>query len=286
MSKNIIAVLVSALIASLALASCGPVNENTNISTGEVTEKVTEETTAVTVTETEAETEKPETKAVTEAASEAVTTFEETKAEDKKDAEKKAAETAAEVVKETAEAPSLSGYKAAYLETCKSLASTDGDGVKFSLVDIDEDDIPELAAGNDGYWVSLFTYADGKVYTVMDHAPYGAMGNAGYDYLPGHNCIHNSNADFAGMIRYETYMKINENHELETFRVIQANYFDDKNGNRDVDEDEMDTYTGDGRFFIGDKEITAEEFAEYQKGDYFFINGAKTLDEITAVFES
>ena len=269
MSKNKIAVLVSALIASVVLASCGPVNENTNISTGEVTEKVTEETTAVTVAETEAETEKPETKAVTEAASEAAATVEETKA-----AEKKAVETAAETVKATAEAPSLSGYKAAYLETCKSLASTDGD------------DVPELAAGNDGYWVSLFTYADGKVYTVMDHAPYGAMGNAGYDYLPGHNCIHNSNADFAGMIRYETYMKINENHELETFRVIQANYFDDKNGNRDVDEDEMDTYTGDGRFFIGDKEITAEEFAEYQKGDYLFINGAKTLDEITAVFES
>ena len=281
MSKNKIAVLVSALIASVVLASCGPVNENTNISTGEVTEKVTEETTAVTVAETEAETEKPETKAVTEAASEAAATVEETKA-----AEKKAVETAAETVKATAEAPSLSGYKAAYLETCKSLASTDGDGVKFSLVYIDGDDVPELAAGNDGYWVSLFTYADGKVYTVMDHAPYGAMGNAGYDYLPGHNCIHNSNADFAGMIRYETYMKINENHELETFRVIQANYFDDKNGNRDVDEDEMDTYTDDGRFFIGDKEITAEEFAEYQKGDYLFINGAKTLDEITAVFES
>ena len=281
MSKNKIAVLVSALIASVVLASCGPVNENTNISTGEVTEKVTEETTAVTVAETEAETEKPETKAVTEAASEAAATVEETKA-----AEKKAVETAAETVKATAEAPSLSGYKAAYLETCKSLASADGDGVKFSLVYIDGDDIPELAAGNDGYWISLFTYADGKVYTVMDHAPYGAMGNVGYDYLPGHNCIHNSNADFAGMIRYETYMKINENHELETFRVIQADYFDDKNGNRDVDEDEMDTYTDDGRFFIGDKEITAEEFADYQKGDYFFINGAKTLDEITAVFES
>ena len=268
MSKNKITVLVSALIASVVLASCGPVNENTNISTGEVTEKVTEETTAVTVSETEAVTEQSETKAVTEAASEAAATVEETKA-----AEKKAVETAAETVKATAEAPSLSGYKAAYLETCKSLASTDGDGVKFSLVYIDGDDVPELAAGNDGYWVSLFTYADGKVYTVMDHAPYGAMGNAGYDYLPGHNCIHNSNADFAGMIRYETYMKINENHELETFRVIQANYFDDKNGNRDVDEDEMDTYTGDGRFFIGDKEITAEEFAEYQKGDYLFING-------------
>ena len=281
MSKNKIAVLVSVLIASVVLASCGPVNENTNISTGEVTEKVTEETTAVTVAETEAVTEQSETKAVTEAASEATATVEETKA-----AEKKAVETAAETVKATAEAPSLSGYKAAYLETCKSLASTDGDGVKFSLVYIDGDDVPELAAGNDGYWVSLFTYADGKVYTVMDHAPYGAMGNAGYDYLPGHNCIHNSNADFAGMIRYETYMKINENHELETFRVIQADYFDDKNGNRDVDEDEMDTYTGDGRFFIGDKEITAEEFAEYQKGDYLFINGAKTLDEITAVFES
>ncbi|MBR3537313.1 MAG: hypothetical protein IKN85_15940 [Oscillospiraceae bacterium] len=281
MSKNKIAVLVSALIASVVLASCGPVNENTNISTGEVTEKVTEETTAVTVAETEAETEKPETKAVTEAASEAAATVEETKA-----AEKKAVETAAETVKATAEAPSLSGYKAAYLETCKSLASTDGDGVKFSLVYIDGDDVPELAAGNDGYWVSLFKYADGKVYTVMDHAPYGAMGNAGYDYLPGHNCIHNSNADFAGMIRYETYMKINENHELETFRVIQADYFDDKNGNRDVDEDEMDTYTGDGRFFIGDKEITAEEFAEYQKGDYLFINGAKTLDEIIEVLEN
>ena len=270
MSKNKIAILVSALIASLALASCGPVNENTNISSGNVTEKVTEETTDAEVTE--AETVQSETSAVTEAFTEAVTTAEETTA----------AETTAEAAKTEAESSSDGGYKAAYLETCKSLAESDGDGVKFSLVDIDGDDIPELAAGNDGYWVTLYTYADGKVYTLMDHWPYGAMGNVGYDFIPGQNCVHNSNADHAGMIRYETYMKIDENHELKTFRTIEADYFNDKNGNHEVDEDEADTYTDDGRFFMGDKEITPEEFAEFQKGDYTFINGAKTLDEISA----
>ncbi len=65
MSKNKIAILVSALIASLSLASCGPVNENTNISSGDVTEKVTEETTDAEVTE--AETVQSETSAVTPA---------------------------------------------------------------------------------------------------------------------------------------------------------------------------------------------------------------------------
>ncbi len=269
MLKNKIAVLVCALIAASALVSCGTANENTDISTGSTTEKVTEETAVTEVTE--AETELSETSAVTEVSTEAVTTSAETTATD-------AAQTS-EAVTETV---SDDSYKAAYLETCRSLAETEGKDMKFELVDIDGDKVPELAAGNEGYWVSLYTYADGKVFTVMDHCPYGAMGNTGYEFLPGQNCIHNSNADHAGMIRYETYMKINDSHELETVRTIEADYFDDKNGNHEVDEDGADTYNEDGHFFIGNEEITAEEFAEYQKGDYKFINGTKTLDEIKA----
>ena len=39
----------------------------------------------------------------------------------------------------------------------------------YNLIYFNDDDIPELVVGVNGYYTSLYTYSDGKVYTLMDH---------------------------------------------------------------------------------------------------------------------
>lgn len=42
------------------------------------------------------------------------------------------------------------------------------DRMDFGLIYVNDDDIPELVFGPEGYWVSVYTWQDGQVYTVMD----------------------------------------------------------------------------------------------------------------------
>ncbi|MCM1124759.1 MAG: hypothetical protein NC416_19465, partial [Eubacterium sp.] len=74
------------------------------------------------------------------------------------------------------------------------------DSFLYDLIYVDEDEIPELVSGLNGYYVNLYTYEDGTLYKLMDDWAYGAMGNAGYEYAPGDNSIRNYNADYAGAI--------------------------------------------------------------------------------------
>ncbi len=49
----------------------------------------------------------------------------------------------------------------------------------FDLIYLNDDDVPELVAGVTDYSVSLYTFADGQVYTLADNWGYGAFGNHG-----------------------------------------------------------------------------------------------------------
>ena len=275
MLKEKTAVLACVLASLFAFASCGPVSENTELSVGKTTESVsetaaeTEETTAAETTEAEA---------VTTVVSETVTA--ETTAAEKVT---EATGTKAEIKSETkadAETALDKPYAAAYTELAKKIIEENGDDVTFALIDIDGDDTPELSAGKLGYWVSLYTYADGKIHTLMDFYPYGVSGNIGYDYIPGQNYLHYSSASNAGIIRYDNYMKVTGNHELETIACIEARFFDDKNGNGLADQDELDTYTENAKYYKDGEEITAEEVASYNKGESREVAGSFTLDEL------
>ena len=162
-------------------------------------------------------------------------------------------------------------YKEAYEIVSRLCALESSDEIKYNLIYVNEDDIPELAAGNSGYFMSLYTWSDGSVYTLMDHWGYGAMGNAGYEYSPRKNSVRNDNSDYAGAILYRTYMKINELHVLDTVVQIESYQFDDVNQNGIPDENEMDSI---GRYsvnYIDGKEITDETYNSYDMGDYEYI---------------
>ena len=123
-------------------------------------------------------------------------------------------------------------YKELYLETVNEL-NTRYEDVEwtYGLVDINGDEAPELVAGYP-VCISLYTYSEGKVYTVMEEVTYGFAGGNGYSYQPGKNVIFNSDYDMAGVVVYENYLKIDENGELDNYhnKPLYRTVWKDANG--------------------------------------------------------
>lgn len=184
-------------------------------------------------------------------------------------------------------------WAAAYLETVRALNQEDKkrksqdqpefmpfQPYTYSLIYFDGDKIPELVAGLDGYWVSMYTYDpdEGNVYTVMDQWGYGAMGNAGYEYLPKKNCLRNYNSDFAGAVMRTYYGKM-KNHEIVCRRELTQMFYKDKNKNHMPDEDE---YTDQPVYYCGSKKISKKQFLSYlKKGKFQDIKGNMTYEQIS-----
>lgn len=173
----------------------------------------------------------------------------------------------------------FAGYQEAY-EAVSRVYDLEGVGERmtYDLIYFDEDDIPELVAGVNGYWMSMYTYDEGRVYCLMDVWPYGAWGNMGYEYVPGKNSLRNYDNDFAGAIVYTTYMTVSEQHSMETVVTIETFNFDDLNGNGLFDDEERETIGGAS--YIDGVEITDEECASYDVGEYEYIEGRMSLEEL------
>ena len=166
-------------------------------------------------------------------------------------------------------------YKEAYLHMINlydsAYRSTEWD---CALVDYDGDDVPELVFDvNSG--VTMYTYKDSKVYKLIDDWGYGAGGNHGYDFIQGKKIIRNYNTDYAGLIMYETYIEVELNGEkvVNNQKSLKQTFFDDVNNNGvpDDGEDVGDDYV---RYYLDDKEITAEKYAEeVVQGAFENLNG-------------
>ena len=172
-------------------------------------------------------------------------------------------------------------YQTAYANIVEEFENHFSDiGYSYNLIYFDNNDTPELVAAVNGYRMSVYTYDSGKIYTLMDDWLYGASGNAGYEYIPRQNVLHNQNADFAGAIVYKTYLKINGHFEFENYNSDNLSIwlFEDKDGNGAPSEDE----SIDGKhYYLGENRITENEFNSYLiTGDYEYIEGSMTAEEI------
>lgn len=170
-------------------------------------------------------------------------------------------------------------WAAAYAETVTALAQEEP-GLTYDLIYVDDNDVPELVADMTGYYMYLYTYADGQVHTLMDGWGYGAAGIPGYEYIPRANVIYNRNVDFAGAMYYEFYMKIGVEGQLEDYydQALTLWNFDDLNGNGSPDEGEL---LEEPIYRYGDQVISEAEFDAYQiPGTYEMIQGAMTQDQV------
>lgn len=159
--------------------------------------------------------------------------------------------------------------------------------LKYDLIYVDDDEIPELVSGHPGYFVSLYTYRDGAIYTLMDEWGYGAFGNSGYWYAPWKNSLRNYDADYAGAIMYTTYMTISEDYSLEIVVTIKSCHFNDIDGDGYPDEEELESgesYDVTDYIYVDNElvPISDEEYAAYDLGDYEFIRGEMSYEELQA----
>lgn len=175
----------------------------------------------------------------------------------------------------------IQGY-ADKIRECEEAAAD----LHYDLIYLDEDEIPELVVGQTGYNVSVYTFSSGKLYTIIEDWPYGAMGNAGYEYIPKKNVIRNENADLAGAILYISYDRVNGEHEIESYyeKTLSSWAFRDINHNYAIDDNEP--ITEDRYYYYGDQEITAEEYETYFIiGEYHWLQGSKDASEILVELE-
>ncbi len=244
----------------------------------ETTEKTTtvSETQKTKPTETEKEiSEIPTTEEQTEVIEETEIVEEETEIVEE---ETEIVEEETEIIEEKTEeiVEIASDYKTAYKNLVEENEFADSEYVTYGLIYFDEDDIPELVVNSPGS-LSMYTYANYNVYTVMEKWGYGMLGNAGYEYCSKMNSMRNYNSDFAGAIGYTTYLSINDNFELETTNQYVTYLFDDKNNNDIPDDDE---FFDEPKYFIEQTEVTQEEAESLDLGEYEFIFGEMTLDEL------
>lgn len=174
----------------------------------------------------------------------------------------------------------VTDYAQAYADTINQWEK-ETEGLTYDLIYFDEDEIPELVVGHTGYWVSMYTYSAGTLYTVMDGWGYGAMGNHGYEYIPYGNVVLNYNGDLAGAIMWEFYGRMNDSHEIESCyeESLSMWMFKDANHNHQIDEGEWQE--GEQYYYYGENELTAEKYDSFLiPGDYQPLEGEKTASEI------
>ena len=174
----------------------------------------------------------------------------------------------------------LEPWQKAYLNLLQAIALEQTDiynkELTYKLIYINEDEIPELVVSQNGYFVSVFTYAPEGQYgdvkevnVLLENCGYGAMGNVGYYYLPKDNIIYNYNADFAGAAGTTWYGYINENNQLDSKYTI---YFEDIDMQDDSEE---------CKYYFNGKEISKDLYETYKiDGNFKFIEGNKKAYEI------
>ena len=189
------------------------------------------------------------------------------------------------------EEPDSYDYEEAYLDVVNNFSkyseyTSDSNQRTFDLIYFDDDSIPELVVEDGICNVSLFTYADGQVHTLMKNWVYGAGGNAGYMYAPKSGIAYNLNSDYAGAQAWLWYGVMNENYELVDDGVSRHMQIfpDDVSDPWDyIGKIEWDQNTK-WYYYLGDKEVSEDEFnqacyAEIE--NWPSISGNYSYDEIT-----
>ncbi len=179
-------------------------------------------------------------------------------------------------------------YKEAYAQLIKLAQMNENSNYSYDLIDCDGDDIPELMIDGTGYQVSLYSFENGHVHTLMHQWGYGAGGNSGYSYAPGKNVFYNHNQDYAGAIHYESYMTPEEGTEITTAYYKKAYFFNDADGdgypsedeleNSDFDEYRVDYYCCFDRNTSEDK--IRDAIAEYESYDFVEMIGRMSCEEV------
>ena len=186
-------------------------------------------------------------------------------------------------------------YKKAYLDVVNAYwdrYQEDVEKMRFGLLYVDEDEIPELVLGTHGQ-TCLWTYAQGTARNLFYNRLSGFAGVNGYYYLPKQNVLFFK--DQTGPDNGLYFEKIRDNEMLVNYyeEALEYKYIIDQNGDGQANPDEWD---GNIYYFYGGEEITEEEFQSYIIGSVFIpdalepegyeeLYGDMTIEEILEVLK-
>lgn len=182
-----------------------------------------------------------------------------------------------------------SSYQEAYAQIAKLYNMENEDNI-YDLIYFDNDDIPELVVGKNGYDVSLFSYKNGHAVCYMYEWSYGIGGNAGYYYSPKNSLIHNTDFDYAGAIQYDNYYAIiSDDSEVEAICSAKYVWYEDVDGDGYPSDEELENSNYDrayeeGYFDDTDQNRNTDEIKQlmesYSQYSYEEIRGNYNLSDI------
>ena len=170
-------------------------------------------------------------------------------------------------------------WKDAYEQVVR-ITNLDGNYI-YNLININDDDIPELVVDCYGYYLYIYSYKDGHVVPYDQDFGYGAGGVADYEYAPKKNCIRYWNNDYAGIVCDLHFISIHDDKIVYDYTCQMDNY-DDLDGNGYPSEDEMTEEAlakakGKTSYSADDKSLSQDEIQkkieQLQEYEYETIHG-------------
>lgn len=80
-------------------------------------------------------------------------------------------------------------YQNAYETVINYELTNSSEDQEYNFVYIDDDNIPELIVGKNGYYLSVYTFSNGYLSLALPFSAYGVGGCVEYEYAPYKNCI-------------------------------------------------------------------------------------------------
>ncbi len=165
--------------------------------------------------------------------------------------------------------------------------------LKYDLIFLNDDNIPELVINDENNYIGIYTFKNDKVEFIGDQANepktlvYGDGENQPYEYIIKTGIIYNITRKMSGLAYYYNYQILDK--DLKFKNVYNGDLceflFDDLNGNKKPDDEEA---FGQNHihYYFGDKEITEEKYLDYDvPGKYENLRGTKIADEMKEALE-
>ncbi len=164
----------------------------------------------------------------------------------------------------------ISSYSEAYKAVINYNEKLLSNGYTYSLIYLDEDDIPELVADASGYYLSVYSFSNGTVKEPMVTCAYGVGGCVAYEYAPYKNSIRVFGHDTDEY--YNQLYTIKDNKLLSAYERIS--YYDS-------DKVEYNNYTDEQ---LTDAELEAK-FKDLDSYDYEDLSGEQSAGEMLVSLE-
>ena len=158
--------------------------------------------------------------------------------------------------------------------------------ITCDLIYFNNDDIPDLVIGVTDYWVSLYMYENGTVYTLMENMAYGTGGCKYYEYLEKKGAIYSFGNSYAGAISNVVIEVLNSKKTFDALSIISEGATLEPTDSM-YEEVQKQLAESSGYHYKGEK-ISEQEFnnklKEYSvssnEKDYKELYGSKSIEEI------